>query len=211
MFEDQSYLVLEFIRMHRQGDIVDFAEALASLHLTTQEKFGFNENNYIGRTAQINQFQSDWGEFFAEQRIGYQLELLRQKNVPHSLIKKGLILVQNLPDYLNKHQPKAALVHGDLWQGNYAFNRVGAPVIFDPACYYADHEVDLAMLLLFGDPGQNFFNSYNRVYPIAPGFSSRKKIYNLYHILNHANLFSGSYIAQADQIIVDLLLSIKSD
>ena len=211
VFENQSYLVLEFISMHRHGDIVDFAEALANFHLTTQEEFGFKENNYIGRTAQENQFRSNWGEFFAEQRIRYQLELLGQKNVPHSLIKKGLKLVQKLPDYLNKHQPKPALVHGDLWQGNYAFNQVGAPVIFDPACYYADHEVDLAMLLLFGHPGQKFFDTYNRFYPIAPGFSSRKKIYNLYHILNHANLFSGSYIAQADQIIVDLLLSINSD
>ena len=204
VFQDQSYLVLEYLPMHQHGDITDFANALAKLHLTTYSKFGFHKDNYIGKTPQINRLGSNWGEFFAEQRIDFQLDLLQQKHVPNSLIKKGRQMVKNLPNYLNGRQLKPALVHGDLWQGNYAFNQTGLPVIFDPACYYADHEVDLAMLELFGSPGKNFFSAYDRVYKIEEGYSIRRKIYNLYHILNHANLFGGNYVLQSEKIINEL-------
>lgn len=174
VFQDQSYLVLEYLPMHQRGDITDFANALANLHLTTYTKFGFHKDNYIGKTRQINLFGNNWGKFFAEQRIGFQLDLLQHQNVSNSLIKKGWQLVKNLPNYLNGHQLRPALVHGDLWQGNYAFNQAGLPVIFDPACYYADHEVDLAMLELFGSPGREFFAAYERVYKIEEGYSMRR-------------------------------------
>lgn len=211
VFQDQSYLVLEYIPMHQQGDIADFAIALAKLHLNTHAKFGFYNDNYIGKTPQINPFKNNWGKFFAEQRIGYQLDLLQQQNVAKSLIEKGRQLAKNLPIYLNRHQPKPALVHGDLWQGNYAFNQKGQPMIFDPACYYADHEVDLAMLELFGYPGRAFFDAYSRVHKIEEGYSMRREIYNLYHILNHANLFGGHYFSQSEQIIEKLASIIKSE
>lgn len=204
VYQDQSYLVLEYLPMHQRGDIEDFAGALASLHLNTHKEFGFYGDNYIGKTPQINRFGNNWGKFFAEQRIGFQLELLLQKDACKSMLKKGINLVSNLPDYLNRHKPKPALVHGDLWQGNYAFNQAGQPMIFDPACYYADHEVDLAMLELFGNPGRQFFDAYNRLHKIEEGYSVRREIYNLYHILNHANLFGGNYIFQSEQIIEKL-------
>jgi protein-ribulosamine 3-kinase len=205
VFKGQSYLVLEYIKMQRQGDIRAFATALADLHLTSHSTFGFDNDNHIGTTPQNNRANNNWGEFFAEQRIGFQLKLLQQKNVSQSLLNKGQQLLKKLPNYLNRHQVKPALVHGDLWQGNYAFNQAGVPLIFDPACYYADHEVDLAMLELFGNPGREFFEAYNRVYKIEQGYTERKKIYNLYHILNHANLFGGSYINQSEQIINELV------
>lgn len=207
LFENQSYLVLEYLDLKSNGEMEKFAVALAQLHLNTQNNFGFACDNYIGKTVQINAPRNNWGEFFAEQRIGFQLSLLQQKGVPQSLIKKGQQLVQRLPIYLNKHQPRPALIHGDLWQGNYSFDPSGMPVIYDPACYYADHEVDLAMLELFGNPGPAFFKTYSQTYPIENGYTMRKKIYNLYHILNHANLFGGRYISQSEHMIKGLIES----
>jgi len=93
------------------------------------------------------------------------------------------------------------LVHGDLWQGNVSYLSSGLPVIYDPACYYADHEVDLAMLELFGNPEFNFFEHYQKHHPIQTGYSIRKEIYNLYHILNHANMFGGGYIQQSKAVL----------
>jgi protein-ribulosamine 3-kinase len=212
-FERYSYLVLEHVQMSQQGNIRDFGEALANLHLNGREQFGFEQNNFIGRTPQINDWQSDWGRFFTEQRLGYQLSLLEQLHVSPLMIKKGRQLLPKLASYLNRHNPKSALVHGDLWQGNYAFAHTcdGAgdnnlkPVIYDPACYYADHEVDLAMLELFGNPGPEFFEAYHQVNPIDSGYSTRKSIYNLYHLLNHATLFGSSYVEQSQSIIEQLL------
>jgi protein-ribulosamine 3-kinase len=208
-FEQYSYLVLQHIQMSQRGNIADFAVALANLHLNRREQFGFEQNNFIGRTPQINDWQSDWGRFFTEQRLGYQLSLLEQLHVSPVMIEKGRQLMPKLASYLNRHNPKPALVHGDLWQGNYAFdcasNNRATPVIYDPACYYADCEVDLAMLELFGNPGLEFFEAYHQVNPIDSGYSKRKPIYNLYHLLNHATLFGSSYVTQSQSIIEQLL------
>lgn len=208
-FEQYSYLVLHYIPMLPLGNIADFAIGLANLHHHHCSQFGFEHNNTIGRTPQINHWQDNWGHFFSEQRIGYQLDLLEQHLEQHpkqysgspNLIHKGRQLLPKLTKYLNRHKPKAALVHGDLWQGNFSFDHAGIPVIYDPACYYGDHEVDLAMLELFGEPGRAFFAAYSKVHPIDSGYAKRRDIYNLYHILNHASLFAGSYIQQAQRII----------
>lgn len=207
-FEQFSYLILEYVQMSQHGNIGDFAVALANLHLNGREQFGFDQNNFIGRTAQINDWQSDWGRFFTEQRLGYQLSLLEQLHVSPVMIKKGRQLLPILASYLNQHSPKPALVHGDLWQGNYAFDSNNNPLIYDPACYYADHEVDLAMLELFGNPGPEFFEAYNQINPIDSGYSQRKSIYNLYHLLNHATLFGSSYVDQSQSIIEQLLIQL---
>ena len=209
-----SYLVLPYVRMQQRGNIADFAAALAKMHRQIQtqtpphRQFGFDHDNYIGKTPQMNQWNNNWGQFFSEQRIGYQLDLLQRQQVSSRLINRGRLLLPKLAEYLNRHDPKPALVHGDLWQGNFSFDHTGEPVIYDPACYYADHEVDLAMLELFGDPGEAFFTAYHRINPIDSGYSKRRKIYNLYHILNHANFFAGSYLEQSARMIDELLVEI---
>lgn len=203
-----SFLVLEYLQLGRQGAMEDFATALAALHATSASSFGFSSNNYIGSTPQVNQWSLDWIEFFAEHRIGYQLQLLSKKGVSSGLLSKGNRLRGEINKFFVDYSPKPALIHGDLWQGNYAFDQNFCPVIYDPACYFADHEVELAMLELFGNPDGQFFESYNKLYPIHSGYLQRKNLYNLYHILNHANLFGGGYASQAEAMI-DALLTIK--
>ena len=199
-----SYLVMEYIDMGLRGDVAEFAKALAKLHSEPQQGFGFEHDNYIGRTPQPNKQDSDWGRFFCEQRLGFQLDLLERQNASPRLINKGRKLLPQLAEYLNQHNPQPALVHGDLWQGNWSFASDGTPLIYDPAVYWADHEVDLAMLELFGNPGKTFFQAYRQVHPIKAGYEQRKTAYNLYHILNHANAFGSSYADQASWMMDEL-------
>jgi len=204
IFDAKSYLILEYIALNQAGKIENFAKALAHLHRQSSNKFGFAENNYIGNSIQKNQWNIDWCDFFTLNRLTVQLQQMVDNHVPTSLIDQGYLLLDKLPLILN-HKPKPALVHGDLWQGNYAFDRNQQPVIYDPACYYGDHEVDLAMLELFGNPQGSFFETYQQIYPIHVGYSKRKDIYNLYHLFNHVNLFAGGYVQQAKNSLNRLL------
>ena len=201
VFEDKSYLVLEFIEMIATGNTFEFAKALANLHLKTHASFGFESDNFIGLNIQENNWCENWGEFFINYRLKPQLKKIESS---HSLGQTKRLLV-SISEFLNQHQPKPSLVHGDLWQGNVSYLRNGLPVIYDPACYYADHEVDLAMLELFGSPGNNFFEHYHKYYPIHSGYSIRKEIYNLYHILNHANMFGGGYVQQSKSMLENIV------
>jgi fructosamine-3-kinase len=203
-YDHHSYLVMPYLAMDKRGDIRDFAQALAAMHLSGGDRFGFDEDNYIGKTPQSNRWDDHWGRFFARERIGRQLDILAGQGVSPGLIDKGHHLMEKLEPFLNDHNPAVALVHGDLWSGNYSFIEGGRPVIYDPAVYYGDAEVDLAMLELFGAPGKTFFAAYNSVNPIKPGYALRKQAYNLYHILNHANFFGGSYIQQSQWMIDEL-------
>jgi len=204
-FENFSFLILEYLHLKNRGSIRDFAIALASLHKNQSKMFGFHQNNYIGATKQINSSMHDWAEFFLQNRIGYQLELLESKYDIRALRNNEKLLKEKIEYLFKNHSPAPSLLHGDLWQGNYSFDRDGTPVIFDPASYYGDHEAELAMLELFGSPGKAFFDTYQEYYPINKGYQQRKKLYNLYHILNHANLFGASYLAQANDMIEHLV------
>ena len=204
--EGASFLVLEYLRLGGVGQTEILARKLADMHKVEHNRFGFVSDNFIGSTAQCNEFKDSWIEFFAEQRLGFQFDLLERKGAPASLLANGRKLTIELDKFFEGYSPKPSLVHGDLWQGNYGFTQETDPVIYDPACYYADHEVDLAMMELFGSPGAPFFTAYHRYYPIHSGYSKRKPLYNLYHILNHANLFGGGYAAQAEGIIERLLV-----
>ncbi|WP_196137672.1 fructosamine kinase family protein [Aliikangiella sp. G2MR2-5] len=206
---DFAYLVLEFIPLNKKGDIKRFAQELAMLHANNLSKngyYGFYENNFIGATPQVNTWKANWVEFFAQCRLSTQLKLLKKKGLSSRDYQKAIGLIDELPVFFENYQPKASFVHGDLWSGNYAFNEQGDPIIFDPASYYGDHEVDLAMLELFGEPGEEFYSAYEKCFPINQGYRYRKSLYNLYHILNHANLFGGSYYSQA-MSMVDQLIS----
>ncbi len=144
--------------------------------------------------------------FWREHRLGFQLELAVRHGAGSRIADAGSRLQEALPQLLEGHRPAASLLHGDLWSGNYSFTRAGEPVIFDPAVYYGDREADLAMTELFGGFSQRFYEAYREAWPLDAGYSVRKVLYNLYHVLNHFNLFGGGYLSQA-QGMIDRLLS----
>ena len=199
VYKSSSLLIMEYLNLSQQGSMESFANSLLKLHNNTADNFGFKTNNFIGTTPQQNHWHSSWGDFFCENRLIPQFNLLSQKVDVSAGSSNFDSLVKKLPEFLNRHQPKPAFVHGDLWQGNYGFDSVGTPVIYDPASYYGDSEVDLAMLELFGNPGKAFTEHYSRGRGMSAGFPLRKRIYNLYHILNHANLFGAGYVSQSIQ------------
>ncbi|MGB7711549.1 MAG: fructosamine kinase family protein [Microcoleus sp.] len=164
--------------------------------------FGWTLNNTIGSTVQINNWTANWGEFWAEHRIGYQLKLAKRRG---GHFPQGERLLEVIPELLAGYEPQPSLVHGDLWGGNAGVTSAGEPVIFDPAAYFGDREVDLAMTELFGGFSAQFYRGYNQVWPLDSGYEKRKILYNLYHILNHFNLFGGSYDSQANQMINRIL------
>jgi fructosamine-3-kinase len=206
---EQAFLVLSYLDLGASGTQKHWTEMgrqLATMHryqISPAAKFGWHINNTIGSTPQINSWETDWATFWREHRIGYQLRLARRRggNVP-----KGEELLTAIPEILANHHPYPSLVHGDLWGGNASFTSDGTPVIFDPATYWGDREVDIAMTELFGGFPAAFYQGYNTVYPLDPGYERRKLLYNLYHLLNHYNLFGDGYLRQANSTI-DRLLS----
>ncbi|HEY9909839.1 MAG TPA: fructosamine kinase family protein [Thermosynechococcaceae cyanobacterium] len=203
--DNTAYLVLEWLELGRGSAWAALGEQLAALHrVTSPNGFGWQRDNTIGSTPQPNPWTSDWIRFWSEHRIGFQLRLGQRKG---GHFPKGDRLLAAIPDLLGNHRPVPALVHGDLWSGNASTTSAGEPVIFDPATYYGDREVDLAMTELFGGFPAEFYRSYNQAFPLDSGYPQRKPLYNLYHILNHFNLFGGSYEAQANRTIEQLLTS----
>jgi fructosamine-3-kinase len=201
--EGYSYLVLEWLEVGKGAtDWQLMGEQLAHLHhhhraTTAPPAFGWHRANTIGETPQHNPWTKDWRTFFIEHRLRFQLRLARQRggsfpNEPEFFAAAS----QLLPPH-----PVPSLVHGDLWSGNATFTQTGLPVILDPAPYYGDREVDLAMTELFGGFPPAFYQGYQAVWPLAEGYERRKVLYNLYHVLNHFNLFGGSYQQQAQQMI----------
>lgn len=202
---EQAYIVMEYIELDGRADPDRLAQALAAMHHCCDSRFGFDGDNTIGSTPQPNTFCDDWIEFWRRQRLEFQLRLAERNGLDAGLIDAGLRLAARLEDYFDDYRPRASLLHGDLWAGNQAADSAGNPVIYDPACYYGDHEADLAMMELFGHPGERFFAAYRQRFPIDAGYRRRRELYNLYHVLNHANLFGGGYAAQARRIIESLL------
>ncbi len=205
VYGSDSYLVLGFIDMQGQPDSRLFGEKLAQLHSCYEQQFGFDVDNIIGATAQVNAWTDNWVEFWQKHRLGRQLELARQNGLDHKLYDLGLQLIDKTPYFFQSYQPKASLLHGDLWRGNWSANAHGEPILFDPASYFGDHEADLAMTELFGHPGVHFYESYQQYFVIDDGYAVRKLFYNVYHIINHANLFGGEYVNQAINSIEQLL------
>nr|WP_228014285.1 fructosamine kinase family protein [Fortiea sp. LEGE XX443] len=202
---DSGYIVLEWVEMGsgntKSGE--EMGRKLAAMHKTTnQNGFGWEMNNTIGSTPQINTWKEDWVEFYVKHRLGYQFKLARRRggNFP-----KQDELLTAIPELLLGHEVQPSLVHGDLWGGNAGCTVLGEPVIFDPATYYGDREVDIAMTELFGGFPASFYQGYNEVFPLDAGYENRKILYNLYHILNHFNLFGGSYGSQANRMIDQIL------
>jgi fructosamine-3-kinase len=200
-----AYLVLEWLDLgygdHQAWEAM--GRNLAAMHrVSSAEGFGWHQNNTIGATPQLNDWTTDWVTFFTQQRLGYQFQLANQRG---GRFPQQAQLLAAVPSLLAGHSVQPSLVHGDLWTGNAAVTKQGEPVILDPAVYFGDREVDIAMSQLFGSFPANFYQAYNDAFPLAPGYSQRKILYNLYHILNHFNLFGGSYEYQANQMIAALL------
>jgi len=203
-----AYLVLEYITRARNNDnsIALFGRQLADMHRHSTPEYGWRIDNTIGATPQINTPTDDWGHFWQRQRIGLQLELAAQHGYRGRLHSQGEQLLVRIPLFFRDHHPQASLLHGDLWSGNYFTDHQGMPVIFDPATYYGDRETDIAMTELFGGFPPLFYQTYGETWPLPDGYHHRKQLYNLYHLLNHLNLFGDAYLAQA-QDSIDRLLS----
>ena len=198
-----AWLALEWLELHPVTRATERAlgEGLARQHLVAGRRFGWHRDNAIGATLQPNEQADDWGEFFGERRIGFQLELGARRGLPESLLERGARLREQVSGLLRDRRPAPALLHGDLWSGNRAADAGGGTVVFDPAVHYGDPECDLAMTRLFGGFAPEFYAAYDAIIPPAPGRAFRERLYQLYHVLNHANLFGGGYVGQAGRLI----------
>lgn len=204
-----AFLVMEYLELDRNGNSAELGEGLARLHRHTRSQFGWDRDNTIGTTPQINTLSDHWVEFWKLQRLQFQLKLAAGKGYAGALQSKGERLMNEMHALFEGYQPKPSLLHGDLWSGNVAFERGGEAVIFDPAVYYGDRETDLAMSELFGGFSADFYSAYQATYPLDEGYSVRKHLYNLYHVLNHLNLFGGGYLPQAESLIERLLSEMR--
>ncbi|NOX26635.1 MAG: fructosamine kinase family protein [Gammaproteobacteria bacterium] len=211
---DNTYLVMDYLELgsaHKQSEqhpIYQLGEQLAAMHHCIEATYGWEIDNTIGSTPQINTKNNSWLEFYREQRLGYQINLA-SNNGHHGRIIDNVQKLNEYLDQLLSHNPPASLLHGDLWSGNYGVTNSGVPAIFDPAVYYGDRETDIAMTELFGGFPPRFYDAYWHHYPKEAEYYVRKTLYNLYHILNHLNLFGEGYYSQADHMVSALLSEVR--
>ena len=204
--EDHAFLVLEYLNLVPADNrgAAELGIALARLHQVSETAFGWESDNFIGTTVQRNTRHSEWPVFWREERLVPQLALAAPK-MGKDLLRQGQKLAQRCEAFFTEYRPRPALLHGDLWSGNWGMDEDGSPVIFDPAVYFGDREADIAMTELFGRLPQSFYKAYCDTWPMDPGYPLRRDLYNLYHVLNHFNLFNGGYLAQARALIQGLL------
>ena len=198
-------LLIEWIDMHN-FDQKKLGKGLGELHLKSAESnpkmFGFPVEGFIGTTDQKKGLEDNWIDCFLNLRIIPQLLSLKSRILDKETINK---VKEKIKSELLNHKPINALVHGDLWSGNAGMDKKGKGVIFDPASWWADNEVDIAMTKLFGGFRKEFYEEYHRIFPIKNGFEKRIIIYNFYHILNHANMFGGGYLNQVEDYVKAIL------
>ena len=202
--DGSCYIVMEYLPLGNSSrdSWYQMGQDLAAMHQVTSDRgFGWQRDNTIGDTPQKNPWTPDWVEFFVEHRLRYQFQLANRRGN----LRCQEELMAAVPSLLAGHTPEPSLVHGDLWSGNASVTADGTPVILDPATYYGDREVDIAMSELFGRFPQPFYDGYNDTYALEQGYETRKILYNLYHIINHFNLFGGGYSSQAQRMIDHLL------
>jgi fructosamine-3-kinase len=206
---ETAFLALTWIERGSASPVSErlLGEQLAAQHRCTARRFGLDRDNHIGRTPQQNGWMDSWPEFFRERRLRPQL-VLAVENGLSGLEVPGQLLMEAMPALLT-HAPPPSLLHGDLWGGNWLADAGGAPVIFDPAVYHGDREADLAMTRLFGGFGPDFYAAYEEAWPLPTGKAVRTHLYNLYHVLNHANLFGGGYVQQALATMERLLAQVR--
>jgi len=201
-----AFIALQAIKMRgaSENSYREFGRQLANMHLYQQPQFGAQTDNTIGSTPQKNPWLDNWFDFWRQHRLGFQLKLAQKNLAPKALIDDGLRLNESF-EVLFNNPPEASCLHGDLWQGNWGFTESGQAVIFDPAHYFGDREADIAMTTLFGPAHPDFYAAYKETCAFDEGYEIRETFYNLYHILNHFNLFGGTYARQAHQMIQNVL------
>ena len=198
-------LLIEWIDMHN-FDQKKLGKGLGEMHLKSAESnpkmFGSPVEGFNGTTDQKKGWKDNWIDCFLNLRLLPQLLILESTILNKEIINK---VQDKIKSELRNHEPKNTLVHGDLWSGNVGIDKSGKGVIFDPASWWADNEVDIAMTKLFGGFGREFYEEYHKIFPIRKGFEKRIIIYNFYHILNHANMFGGSYFNQVKDYVKSIL------
>ncbi len=207
--EGQAFIEMERLDIGRCSDTIDrmLGERLVAMHYHSAERYGWHRDNTIGLTPQKNPWTSDWVEFFREHRLLFQLELAANNGYRGELQDLGRRLAAGLDVFFEGYEPLPSLLHGDLWSGNHAAMD-GRPVIFDPAVYYGDRESDLAMTRLFGGFGRGFYSAYEAAWPLEPGHEARNDLYQLYHVLNHLNLFGSGYLGRSLDLLRGLVARI---
>ncbi len=209
---EQTFLVLEYLELKNRPDSIQLGQQLAAMHNITAEQFGWSLNNTIGSTPQSNKMNSDWVEFWRNQRLIPQWLLAEKNGFGAALSTNMEKLLTRFECLFETYTPQPSMLHGDLWGGNVAAlanSTTGTtPVIFDPAFYYGDRETDIAMTSLFGGFEQTFYTAYHQSWPLDEDFKTRKHLYNLYHILNHLNLFGEAYLSQSINTIERILAEI---
>lgn len=207
--QGQAFLVLEVLQLVGDNDQRELGRQIAALHQHRASQYGWYRDNTIGATPQKNTRSSDWVSFYRDQRLLFQFELAKRHGYRGRLFDRADTLLADIGAFFKGHAPAPSLLHGDLWSGNYAFHH-GQPVIFDPAVYYGDAEADIAMTELFGGFSDDFYSTYRELCPFDDGYTVRRTLYNLYHVVNHLNLFGGGYQGQAEGMVDRLLAEIHS-
>jgi protein-ribulosamine 3-kinase len=191
----ETFIEMQQLRLGGRPDWPAMARMVARLHRNTAPRFGWASDNWIGLSPQKNAWSDDWARFFWEFRLLPQLSKANLAQEASNL---------DIARFFRTYRPVPSLLHGDLWNGNIGFTS-GGPVVFDPAVYYGDREADIAMSELFGGFPREFYSSYEKDFPLAAGYQTRKHLYNLYHLLNHLNLFGSGYRAQVEATLGLLL------
>lgn len=201
-----AWLALEWLDIQPANGSADerLGQQLAAMHRCTGSAHGWHRDNTIGSTPQQNTRTTDWSQFWRDVRLHPQLELAARYGYTGRLQELGVQLLDALPEFLAGHEPEASLLHGDLWSGNRG-SVADEPVVFDPAVYYGDRETDLAMTRLFGGFSERFYAAYEASWPLSGGHQWRLPMYQLYHLLNHLNLFGSGYLGRCEAIIEALL------
>ena len=211
--EAHGYAVLALEWLDLSGDAeadakcqARLGEGLAAQHRVMAASCGWHRDNTIGATPQPNSRDEDWVRFFQQRRLGFQLDLAARNGLEAGVVDRGRDLCERCGAFFSSYHPRPSLLHGDLWGGNAGrLAATGEPVVFDPAVYFGDRETDLAMTRLFGGFGPAFYAAYQSAWPLDQAAGTRRTLYNLYHVLNHYNLFGGSHGRQAAGMIERLL------
>jgi fructosamine-3-kinase len=205
----RAWLVLEWVDQGSASTdyFETFGRQLARLHQVTEgNEIGLPRNNFLGSATQINTPCDRWPEFVAQHRIGYQLRWATDQGLADSQLQRDVAeIVERMDELLAGSEPSTALLHGDLWSGNYLCGADGQPVLIDPAVYYGNREAEFGMLKLFGSCPPRFYDAYDETFPFAQGWGRRVNVYVLYHLLNHLNLFGRGYHHQCCSVAAEIL------